>query len=133
MLKKNLLLIFGLLGFVSLMAEGGPKKTNLLSKLGLGSNPTCCDPSECCPDLEANCCNLSTCSTPVGNCCAPVSCCDLAACCPEDDASFCDMSNYYTATSNCCSSANSCCTSSETDQKTTSTAGSKVSQSVAQS
>ena len=52
------------------MTESGPKKTNLLSKLVLDSNPTCCDPSVCCPELEANCCGICTNFTRARTCCS---------------------------------------------------------------
>jgi hypothetical protein len=88
MLKKNLLLIFGLLGLVSLMAETGPKKSNLLSMLGLDSDPACCDVSVCCQGSDANCCDLSTCCTMSSNCCAPAT-----SCCTSDAA---DQSTHAT-------------------------------------
>ncbi|MBP6238545.1 MAG: hypothetical protein KA536_20510 [Saprospiraceae bacterium] len=75
------------------MTESGPKKTNLLSKLVLDSNPTFCDPSVCCPELEANCCGICT---------------------------------NFTRACTCCPVSNSFRTSSGTDQKTTSTAETKV-------
>lgn len=80
-MKKHLLLIFGLLGLVSLMAETGPKKSNLLSMLGLDSDPACCDVSVCCQGSDANCCDLSTCCTMSSNCCAPAT-----SCCTSDAA-----------------------------------------------
>lgn len=80
MLKKNLLMIFGLLGLVSLMAESGPKKNNLLSMLGLNEDPACCDVSVCCLSSDADCCDMSTCCTTTSNCCAPASnCCNIDA------------------------------------------------------
>lgn len=76
MLKKNFLLIFGLLGLVSLMAESGPKKSNLLTMLGLDSDSACCDVTVCCQGADTSCCDLSTCCTSPSNCCAPAtSCC----------------------------------------------------------
>ncbi|HMU03704.1 MAG TPA: hypothetical protein PJ990_08780 [Saprospiraceae bacterium] len=76
MLKKNLFLIFGLLGLVSLMAESGPKKSNLLSMLGLNEDSACCDVTVCCQGADTSCCDLSTCCTTSSNCCAPAtSCC----------------------------------------------------------
>ena len=76
MLKKNLLLIFGLLGLVSLMAESGPKKSNLLSMLGVNEDSACCDVTICCQGADTSCCDLSTCCTTPSNCCEPVtSCC----------------------------------------------------------
>jgi len=75
MLKKNLLLIFGLLGLVSLMAENGPKRSNVFSMLGLHEDPACCDVSACCPGSDADCCDMSTCCTTASNCCATVSNC----------------------------------------------------------
>lgn len=73
--KKNLLLIFGLLGLVSLMAESGPKRSSILSRLGLDNDPTCCDMTTCCPDNGTNCCNMGSCCMNVSNCCAPASSC----------------------------------------------------------
>jgi len=69
-MKKGLLLIFGVLGLVSLMAESGPKRSSILSKLGLADEPMCCDISVCCTDNSSSCCDITTCCTiPVG-CCA---------------------------------------------------------------
>jgi hypothetical protein len=73
--KKNLLLIFGLLGLVSLMAESGPKRSSILSKLGLDKHQACCDMSDCCVDDDINCCNVSNCCMTVSNCCATASSC----------------------------------------------------------
>lgn len=77
-MKKHLLLIFGLLGLVTLMAESGPKKSSLLSVLGLDSNAACCDVTACCQGSEASCCDLSTCCTTTSNCCAAVTNCCTA-------------------------------------------------------
>jgi len=70
-MKKNLLLIFGLLGLVSLMAEGGPKRGNLLSMLGMEDEPTCCDMTTCCVGTDTNCCDLNTCCSTSSVCCSP--------------------------------------------------------------
>ncbi|MBK9257881.1 MAG: hypothetical protein IPM42_20695 [Saprospiraceae bacterium] len=71
-MKKSLLLIFGVLGLVSLMAESGPKRSSILSKLGLADEPMCCDISVCCADSSPSCCDISTCcAIPVGCCSAP--------------------------------------------------------------
>ena len=73
--KKNLFLIFGLLGLVSLMAESGPKRSSILSKLGLDKDQACCDMSDCCVDDDINCCTVSNCCMTVSNCCARASSC----------------------------------------------------------
>lgn len=79
-MKKHLLLIFGLLGLVTLMAESGPKKSSLLSVLGLDGDAACCDVTACCQGNEASCCDLSTCCTTTSNCCAAVTnCCTTDA------------------------------------------------------
>lgn len=79
-MKKHLLLIFGLLGLVTLMAESGPKKSSLLSVLGLDGDAACCDVTACCQGSDASCCDLSTCCTTTSNCCAAVTnCCTTAA------------------------------------------------------
>lgn len=78
-MKKNLLLIFGLLGLVSLMAESVPKRNNVLSMLGLVDAPACCDVSVCCTEGSPDCCDLSTCCTTTSTCCAPAS-----SCCASD-------------------------------------------------
>jgi hypothetical protein len=75
-MKKNLLLIFGLLGLVSLMAESGPKKSNLISMLGLDGDAACCDVTVCCQASDASCCDISNCCTTDSNCCTcPTDCC----------------------------------------------------------
>jgi hypothetical protein len=79
-MKKHLLLIFGLLGLVTLMAESGPKKSSLLSVLGLDCDATCCDVTACCQVGDASCCDLSTCCTTTSNCCSAVAnCCTMDA------------------------------------------------------
>lgn len=79
-MKKHLLLIFGLLGLVTLMAESGPTKSSLLSVLGLDGDDACCDVAACCQGSDASCCDLSTCCTTTSNCCAAVTnCCTTAA------------------------------------------------------
>lgn len=104
--KKNLFLIFGLLGLVSLMAESGPKRSSILSKLGLDKDQACCDMSDCCADDDINCCTVSN-------------CCDVSNCC---------------TVSNCCATVSSCCASENNkEQESKIVEESKVSRNVAES
>ena len=70
-MKKSLLLIFGVLGLVSLMAEGGPKRSSIMSMLGMEDEPICCDKTICCVDNDTSCCDLSSCCATASGCCAP--------------------------------------------------------------
>ena len=71
-MKKSLLMIFAVLGLVSLMAEGGPKRSSIMSLLGIEDDPTCCDVPMCCADNKSSCCDItSCCSVPVG-CCSSI-------------------------------------------------------------
>lgn len=78
-MKKNLLLIFGLLGLVSLMAESSPKKSHWLSLLGMDNDAACCKASVCCKDGDNSCCDISNCCTNPGDCCIPASICCSSA------------------------------------------------------
>jgi hypothetical protein len=91
--KKNLLLIFGLLGLVSLMAESGPKRSSILSKLGLDKNQSCCDISDCCADSDINCCDVSNCCVTVSNCCATTSSCCVSENTTEQESKILEESN----------------------------------------
>lgn len=114
MLKKNLLLIFGLLSLVSLMAETNPKRNGLLSMLGVDNDSACCDNPNCCTQSKVDCCNLPICCDE-----GSAGCCDTADGSTTSEGDCCDTRTCCTTQSSCCSSETSCCASNSADQSNT--------------